>query len=242
MTNGYEFIAHRGLFDKENGIPENSMPAFARAVEAGLAIELDVRMTLDGQLVVFHDSGCQRMTGHLGSVSSKTYDTLKQYRLEGTEYGIPLFADVLQLVDGRVPLLIEIKNISLVGKLERKLLEMLSAYRGRYIIESFHPGVVWWMKRHGQGIVAGQLVSMHSTSHNPFEKMIMKCRGFYKWTHADFMAYDIRELTPKMSEKFHEQGLKVYGWTVRSVADYKKVRHICDGVIYDTVSKRAFPV
>lgn len=232
----YQYIAHRGVFSNEMGVPENSLAAFRRAVEAGLAIELDVRLSKDGKLVVFHDTGCKRMTGVDVKVSALPYSELRKLRLRDTEEHIPLLSEVLKLVKGRVPLLIEVKNIALVGRLEWKLLKLLRDYQGKYIIESFHPGVVGWMKRHAKGVSVGQLVSMHSTSLNPVEKLMMKMQGFYWLTRADFMSYDIRELTPAMAREFHKRGMKVYGWTVRSVSDYIRMKNICDGVIFDTVS------
>lgn len=232
----YQYIAHRGVFSNEMGIPENSLPAISRAVEAGLAIELDVRLSRDNQLVVFHDANCMRMTGQNVRVADLKYEELRKLSLKDTDHYIPLLSEVLELVNGRVPLLIEVKNIAFVGRLEWRLVKQLAEYQGRFIIESFHPGVVWWMKRHARGVVVGQLVSMHSTSLNPIEKLVMNQKGFYRFTKPDFMAYDIRELTPAMSRSFHKMGMAVYGWTVRSVSDYIKMRKICDGVIYDTVS------
>lgn len=231
-----EYIAHRGLFHNDRGIPENSMTAFRRAVEIGLPIELDVRLTRDQEIVVFHDAGCKRMTGVNCKVSDMPWIKLKALSLKGTSEHIPLFSEVLELVQGKVPLLIEVKNVFLVGCLERKLLKMLSHYKGEYMIESFHPGVVWWMKHHAPGVKVGQLVSMNSTSLNPLEKLIMDQQGFYNLTKPDFMAYDIRELTPAMAQGFRQKGIQVYGWTVRSVVEYTKMRNICDGVIFDTVA------
>lgn len=232
----YQYIAHRGLFCNEMGIPENSMLAIGRAVEAGIAIELDVRLSKDYKLVVFHDANCKRMTGKDARIADMTYEELRKLSLMDTDQHIPQLSEVLELVHGRVPLLIEIKNIAFIGRLEWRLLKLLTKYQGKYIIESFHPGVVWWLKRYARNVVVGQLVSMHSASLNPIEKLVMHQKGFYRFTKPDFMAYDIRELTPEMSRAFHKKGMKVYGWTVRSVSDYIKMRRICDGVIYDTVS------
>lgn len=232
----YQYIAHRGLFCNEIGIPENSMLAIRRAADAGIAIELDVRLSRDNQLVVFHDANCKRMTGKNVKIADMTYEEIKKLSLMRTSQHIPLLSEVLELVNGRVPLLIEVKNIAFVGRLEWRLLKQLKQYQGKYIIESFHPGVVWWIKRHTRNVVVGQLVSMHSTSLNPIEKLVMHQQGFYRFTKPDFIAYDIRELTPAMSRNFHKRGMQVYGWTVRSVSDYIKMRRICDGVIYDTVS------
>ena len=98
--------AHRGLHDKKRGIPENSFPAFRAAIEAGDGIELDVHLTKDGQLVVFHDDTFERICGRRGRVEDTSYEEMQKYRLAETKERIPLLSEVLQLVDGKVPLLI----------------------------------------------------------------------------------------------------------------------------------------
>ena len=102
-------FAHRGYFNKEDGIPENSIPAFERAVKSGFGIELDVHILKDGAIVVFHDDSLNRMTGVNKNLKDLTYDEIKDLKLNGTSFGIPLFIDVLKIVDGKVPILIELK-------------------------------------------------------------------------------------------------------------------------------------
>ncbi len=232
----YQYIAHRGLFHNDQGIPENSIPAFERAVKAGLAIELDVRMTKDRKLVVIHDGGCKRMTGRDYRVSELTWQQLSRLPLLETEYHVPLLTDVLELISGQVPLLIEVKNVSWIGNLEYKLRHLLLSYHGPYMIESFHPAVVVWMKHYMKGASVGQLVSLRSASMNPLERLVMQKQGFYKLSKPDFLSYDIGELTPQIANQFHKMGIKVYGWTVKSAADYERVKEFCDGVIFDTVN------
>lgn len=102
--------AHRGLWNAAEGVPENSLPAFARAAEQGYAIELDIQITKDGRIVVFHDDTMKRMCGNEGKISDYTYEELQQFHLGDSTEKIPLLREVLQTVDGRVPLLIEIKD------------------------------------------------------------------------------------------------------------------------------------
>lgn len=130
-------FAHRGLHDSEKA--ENSMSAFAAAVEHGYAIELDVRLSKDGELVVFHDDTLDRMTEAVGRVDSFTVEELSRLHLGGTDDCVPTFRDVLKLVDGRVPLLVEMKED--IGKygVTKKTAEMLKEYHGEYIVESFNP-------------------------------------------------------------------------------------------------------
>ena len=101
--------AHRGLWNAAEGVPENSLPAFARAAEQGYAIELDIQITKDGRIVVFHDDTMKRMCGNEGKISDYTYEELQQFHLGDSTEKILLLREALQTVDGRVPLLIEIK-------------------------------------------------------------------------------------------------------------------------------------
>lgn len=150
--------AHRGLFDNKE-IPENSMAAFARAVEKGVGIELDLHLSADGRVVVFHDATLARMCGKKAPISALTWNQLKKERLLGTEQGIPLFEDVLKLVNGKVPLLIELKGEAADDALCWKLAPMLDAYGGEFCIESFNPLLLHWFVKHRPDMARGQLVT-----------------------------------------------------------------------------------
>lgn len=150
-------FAHRGLHEKDHSVPENSLRAFDRACEAGYGIELDVQLTRDGQVVVFHDDTLDRVCGVSGRVDSFSYAELQAFPLWSGSQRIPLFSSVLDTVAGRVPLIVELK----MGRHNRELCEktyaMLSAYRGDACIESFHPGIVRWFRRHAPELLRGQL-------------------------------------------------------------------------------------
>ena len=127
--------AHRGLHDGERA--ENSMSAFAAAKKMGYGIELDVRLSKDGELVVFHDADLTRMTGIEGKVIDFTAEELAKMSLAGTADGIPTFREVLELIDGSVPLLIEVKMDPKEGGVAEKLIEVIEGYQGDFIVESF---------------------------------------------------------------------------------------------------------
>ena len=151
--------AHRGLHGEADGVfaAENSMTAFARAADAGFGIELDVRASNDGVLMVFHDATLDRVTGVTGKVGDKTADELRALSLLGTSDGVPTFADVLELVDGRVPLLVEIKPEG-AGQLAAELTaEALASYSGPYIVESFNPLALGVIKKKLPGAMRGFL-------------------------------------------------------------------------------------
>ena len=148
-------FAHRGLWDA--AAPENSLAAFEKAVNAGSGIEFDIHKTRDGQVVVFHDDTLVRMCGVEGKIEDKTLDELRALRLLGTEQGIPTLEELLALVDGRVPLLVELKGAALDTSLCPVANEILSAYQGDYIIESFNPMLVRWYRKHRPDVIRGQL-------------------------------------------------------------------------------------
>ena len=135
----YKIAAHRGLHNIKKGIPENSMGAFEQAARHGLAIELDIHMTLDKKLVVFHDYNLKRMTGEWGFIEEKTLEELSGLHLLETAYKIPLLDEVLEKIHGRVPVIMEIKTELFHGELEGILWKRLQRYKGEFVIESFNP-------------------------------------------------------------------------------------------------------
>ena len=130
------YIAHRGLHNTENGIAENSFSAYGEAIKAKLPIEIDIRLSSDGEVVVFHDDTLQRVCGIDKKVIDLSLRELRELQLSGTEDTIPTFRQVLELVDGSVPLLIEIKT---VGKRNLELCEntwaILKDYKGKYAVK-----------------------------------------------------------------------------------------------------------
>lgn len=150
------FIAHRGLYSNPT-IPENSLPAFARAVRHGYGIELDVQLTADDQLVVFHDETLLRACGDARKLHTLTYGELEKLSLFGTGEKIPLLRDVLAAVGGAVPLIVEIKKEGRYLETTRRTHAMLQGYSGVYCVESFHPLVMRWFRKHSPETIRGQL-------------------------------------------------------------------------------------
>lgn len=148
--------AHRGLHKK--GVPENSMAAFRAALEKGYGVEFDVHLLKDGNLAVIHDHPLYRTTGAEGEVESLTTEELKNYPLEGTEETIPTFRQVLELYDGKAPLIIELKAINgNHGALVDTVMAQLEGYSGDYCVESFDPRCILYLKKHYPHVVRGQL-------------------------------------------------------------------------------------
>lgn len=229
----YRQVAHRGLHDRELGIPENSLPAFARAVEQGKAIELDLHATADNRLVVLHDFQLKRMTGVPGIVEEWTLEDLRKLRLQGTDAQIPTLDEVLELVDGKVPLLLEIKSERLgeVGRLEPVLMKRLASYQGEFILEAFNPEVLVWLHRHAPQYIRGQLGNLDDE--NKQFKFYSRHLMFNPLSRPDFIAFDIQKIDYKLRLACKKHGLPLLGWTIRTEAELKKADRLCDGVIYE---------
>ena len=209
-------FAHRGLHSRDKAVPENSLEAFRLAARAGYGMELDVQLSRDGQVVVFHDDTLNRVCGVDARVDELDYAELSQLRLCGTEQGIPLFSQVLSEVRGRGPLIVELKN----GKRNRELCEktyaMLESYRGEVCVESFNPLIVMWFRFHAKDLVRGQLSMPKKRyldeGYNPVTSYILSHTLLNFLARPQFIAYRIgyRPVLVRLSE--HLGAMKV-GWT-----------------------------
>ncbi len=224
-------IAHRGLHTDE--MPENSLGAFQNAIDNGYPIELDVHLTCDGTVVVFHDDSLARVTNKDGYVKNLTKDTLKDYSLFGTKYTIPTFKEVLDLVAGQVPILIEVKNTGKVGELESALLKILKDYTGEYAIQSFNPYVLEWFKKNAPQIARGQLAGYFKGEKLSFIKKFALKRMLLnkKISCPDFISYDARNVPNRFVNKYKNLPLLV--WCVRSQDEYLKKVKYCDNIIFE---------
>lgn len=223
-------IAHRGLHNEK--YPENSIAAFMNAIEKGFAIELDVRELDDGTVVVFHDEGLSRMTSADGYVSNLTYDDIKDLRLLKSGQKIPLFSEMLAAVDGKTPLLIEVKNTNKVGSLEQSLIKLLEGYKGEFAVQSFNPYTLEYFKKNAPHMLRGQLSSFYRNSKNisRIKRYALKRLLFNKFGRPDFIAYDFECLPNRWVTACN---LPVLAWTVRSHADHGQVRDFCDNIIFE---------
>ena len=184
--------AHRGLWGR--GVAENSLSAFRLAKEKGYGIELDVQLSSDGEVVVFHDESLLRVTGCDAFVYEKDLAFLKTLRLSSTEDTVPTLREVLELIDGRVPLLVEIKSDHKWQMICEKAAEILDGYAGAYLVESFHPFCVAWFRKHRPSVVRGQLSTRlwkengkRTLAYGIVQNLLL---NFY--ARPDFIAYDVK--------------------------------------------------
>lgn len=224
-------------------IPENSLPAFERAVEKGYGIELDVQTTSDGRLVVFHDETLKRMCGVDKKLYECTYDELMQYSLAGTEYKIPLFDEVLAVIAGKVPLIVEIKSEGNLLRTTRMTAERLDSYivnpeTGAWCVESFHPLVLRWLKKNRPDVLRGQLSTNFFKSKIKrawYEKLVLTNLMLNFLSRPDFVAYNYRyKNQPSFWLCRVLYGVVTAAWTVKSEKVLRDVEKVFDVIIFDS--------
>ena len=223
-------FAHRGV---HKDFPENSLPAFKQAVDMGLGIELDVHLSADGQIVVFHDDNLHRMAGSNEYIKFLSYQQIEQYGLAGTEYKIPLLKQVFELVKGKVPILIEIKTNNNMKKLVLALKKEIENYNNEVFIQSFSPFALRRCYKKMPNILRGQLSSFFVDDRLSFYKKVpIKKLIFKKFSHIDFVSYKLQNLPNKYVDK---TDVPVLAWTVKTEEDYNIAKQNANNLIVDNV-------
>ena len=224
-------FAHRGLHSEDKSVPENSLEAFRLAGRAGYGAELDVQLTKDGQVVVFHDDTLTRVCGVPGRVDEKSYDELRLLTLCGTNQRIPLLTEALEVYGGRGPLIVELKT----GRRNRELCEktyaILSEYPGQVCIESFNPFIVRWFRFHAKDLLRGQLATRrrdYGSDVTPRQAFLLSHCLLNFLSRPHFIAYRLgyRPPTVRLSEAL---GALRFGWTAHN----ERAERHRDGVIFE---------
>lgn len=227
-------VAHRGLHDARR--PENSLLACAVGAEAGYALELDLHALADDTVVVFHDDGLERMTGVRRPLVSCTREEIAGVRLLGTAESIPTLPEVLALVAGRVPLLLELKGTQPVGLLERAMWKVLAGYAGAFAVQSFDPRSLMWWRAHAPGVLRGQLASGFRRADLPwYQKAVLRRLAMHPWARPHFIGYELASLPYWAPELARRAGLPVLAWTVRSRQQYTRALKFADNVIFEHI-------
>ena len=223
LYNGY--IVHRGFHDGSSDCPENSMASFDRAIKEGFAIELDIRMLKDNKIIVFHDDNFKRMVGYNKNVSYCKYRAVKKLKLMDGKERVPLLGDVLEQVNGKVPLLIDIKNDGVVGDIERYTYELLKNYKGEFAIQSFNPYTVGWYRSRDKNIVRGQLSGTFKDSNMAmYKKFILKNLLLNRISKPHFINYEIKGLNRPLIKLLKLSSKAVLGWTSKNRDEFHTLR------------------
>jgi len=225
-------FAHRGLHGA--GRVENSRAAFQAAIEARHGIELDVQVTGDAQAVVFHDEWLHRLSVEQGVVRGRSVAELARIRLRDSDETIPSLAEILALIAGRAPLLIEVKAPNReVGALCRAVSDALKGYTGPVAVMSFNPEVGRWFAKYDPARLRGLVVTEKG---RPWRGGLKRRLSLWR-SKSDFLAYDIRDLPSRFAESARRKGLKVTTWTVRTMADRARAAEHADQIIYEVEAR-----
>lgn len=237
-------IAHRGLHHAEAGIIENTASAFAAAMTANYAIECDLQLSKDGEVVVFHDDTLDRLCTKPGVVSELTLKQLKAVRLKGTSDGIMTLAELLQLVSGKVALFLEVKSAAFDGApaLLARLAAVLGTYAGPAAVMSFDPqvldGMARCLPRQTRGIVAEMFDASSEWSSLSQVQKLQYTNLMHAWhTQPDFVAYNIEHLPSFAAMSLRAiTGAPILTWTVRTPEQAEKAGRWADQIIFEKLA------
>lgn len=231
--------AHRGIHDNKDHNPENSILAFQKAIDLDYGIELDVHVTKDNIPVVFHDETLKRVCGLDEKIEKFKFEDIKDMRLFDTDEPIPTLQEILELVDGKVPLLVEIKNETRSLEKLKHISKLLEAYKGKYVIESFNPLVLIWYKKNRPEIIRGQLATHLKNKGLP---LAVKVRNFILenfmlnfLAQPDFIAYNYKyknSLSFKLCKQIYEP--LTVAFTIKNQKTLEKNLNSFDLFVFDS--------
>lgn len=226
-------IIQRGLHGDK--VPENSISAFKQAIKNKLPIKFEVSALADGTPVVFNDERLARMTGADGFISSLNISDIENFKLQGTKEKIPTLAEALDVIDGKVPLLIEIKNKGKVGMFEKNIWKELIKYDGEYAIASFNPETLEWFKNNAPKIKRGQFSSFfkNNDSLSALRKYALRKMVYNKKvSEPNFIIYNEADMPNKYLRKYYGV-LPVLAYTIKTDGEELRLKGFCDNFIYD---------
>lgn len=235
-------IAHRALHDVAAGRPENSRAAIAAAISAGYGIEIDLQLSSDGVAMVFHDERLERLTGARGLLGARDAAELSALKLKGGDESIPTLSEVLELVAGRAPLLIEIKDQDGalgpdVGPLEQATAEALRGYAGPVAVMSFNPHSVARMARLAPQVPRGLTTEAYAAENWPGVpgSRLEELRRIpdYARTGSCFVSHDWKDLAAPRVAELKEQGAAILCWTIRTPEQEAQARRVAQNVTFE---------
>ena len=208
-------IAHRGVHNSQ--IPENTLTAFVKSVDKDYIIELDIHILKDNTIVVYHDHNLNKLTGVNKIIETLSYAQLSKIKIN-KKYTIPTLEQVMHIVNGSVPILIEVKDVDNNSKFEEELVKILDNYKGEFAIQSMNPFVIDWFYKNRKDYVIGLIVF------NDLNYKIVK-----KYTKKiDFISVYKKQLPFKINKL-------VLGWTIRNIKEYEKYKTLCDNLICENI-------
>ncbi|KIN62517.1 Glycerophosphoryl diester phosphodiesterase [Sulfitobacter noctilucicola] len=234
-------LAHRALHNVSDGRPENSRAAIRAAIAAGYGIEIDVQLSADGAAMVFHDYALERLTGEKGAIRLRPASELGKIKLLGGDEGIPDLEEVLDLVAGQVPLVIEVKDQDGgmgqdIGPLEDAVVAGVKGYAGPLALMSFNPNVVARLAETLPDVPRGIVTSAYRYEDWPLPRATcdqLRQIPDFERVGASFVSHEVDDLsTPRVAE-IKDQGAMIFCWTVRSAEQASEARKIADNITFE---------
>ena len=235
-------IAHRALHDTTNGRPENSLAAIRAAIDANYGIEIDLQPSADRVAMVFHDQTLERLTAESGPVAARTASQLQDIPLVGAGEGIPTLTQVLELVAGRVPLLIEIKDKDGtlgpdIGLLEDATARALDGYTGDVAVMSFNPNSIVTMAELCPDIPRGLVTEDYTRSKgwklSDADRERLSHTPHYGVSGSCFVSHNHHHLDHPHIDDLKAQGANILCWTIRSPEEEDIARKVADNVTFE---------
>lgn len=207
-------IAHKGVHNSK--IPENTIPSFIKCVDKNYIIELDIHILKDKTIVVYHDFNLKRLTNKNKIIETESYEHLSKLKIKN-RYTIPTLKQVMHIVNGKVPILIELKDVDNNSIFEEELVNLLDNYNGAFAIQSVNPFVVDWFIKNKKDYIVG-IVIYNDTNYKLIKKYVDK---------VDFISINKKELPTKLKIK----NKLLFGWTIKTKEEYDKYIEYCDNLI-----------
>lgn len=231
-------VAHRGYHGRATGLIENTLSAAAAAVDRDFAVECDVQLSADGDVIVFHDDTLDRLTGTSGPVRDKTLAELQAVELKGTGDRIPTLSALCEAIGGRVPLFVELKSAGDGDqRLEQRTAEILADYDGPVAVMSFDPRMMMAIRKFApalpRGMVADRFDDEDSQSLSPIRRFALRHLLYAPVVRPDFVAYDIGAIPANAPLLLHHLGVPLLTWTVRTDAERETARRHADQIIFE---------
>ena len=208
-------IAHRGVHN--SNIPENTLPAFVKSIDKNYIIELDIHILTDNTIVIYHDHNLKKLTGVNKIIETLSYPQLSKIKIN-KKYTIPTLNQLLHILNGKVPILIEVKDVNNNNKFEEELVKILDNYKGKFAIQSMNPFVIDWFYKNRKDYVIG-LIIFNDLNYNILKEYTKK---------IDYISVYKKQLPFKTK-------LLTLGWTIRKESEYKKYVKLCDNLICENI-------
>ena len=227
------YITHRGLHGVD-GLIENTRKSFTEAIKHGFGIEIDTNILKDGTIVVFHDKTLKRMFGIDQALKDLTYDEIKSLIIPGTHETIPTLDEVLTLIRGQVPLMIEIKPFGDKKRHSSAVNDALKGYPYEVAVQSYDPSIVYWFKKHSKAHIRGQISEYFTDSKmsNVMQKLLRRMI-FNRLTKPDFINYRLEDMPNKYIEKARKQGILILAYAARSNKALTYARKTFDNAVFE---------